>query len=381
MIYNAVDGSVFEANHEFLDDESDSPLVPKPGYPKVRLLDKDKNLLFSGLGVPDVTPGNWKASVAVPTIGNTDRLELIVEWRFWESNGQKTKVTEAVLVDPKTEPRVSNIVVLQGKSKFKFSLPIPYRQGVDEGFLQLYLNNSPVLNPPIDLGDSQAVEVVTLSDKASFKCGVPPVNPSLKPYLLDLTITRSSGEDVDFTYMWWLVTPQIVLATNALEEFLNKARIEEVIPSLQYVDGDLVHYLERGLYLFNTVGSTTAFTGTNMQGILYEAWLTCSCYYALCAQLIAEGSLAFDFSGQGVSLNVDRTPQLEAALGRIERHIADQIAPLKKKMVQQGFLTGDGSAGAGPLRNSMSIGRLGMINSPTTRVGGYGGGLFLGRRN
>ena len=166
----------------------------------------------------------------------------------------------------------------------------------------------------------------------------------------------------------------------ALEDFLNKSRIENVIPELQYTSGDLMAYLERGLYMFNMVGVTpTSFNGLNMQGFLFDAWITCSCYYALGAQLMAEGSLAFDFSGQSVSLNIDRTPQLEGALGRIESSISERVIPLKNKLAKQGVTSGDGSAGKQNINHSNNLGTLGLINASTTRLRGIPS-PFVGRR-
>jgi hypothetical protein len=162
-----------------------------------------------------------------------------------------------------------------------------------------------------------------------------------------------------------------------LEDFLNKSKIEQVIPELAYTDGDLINYLERGLNLFNMIGGeVTGFTGTNMQGVLFDAWVTCASYYALGAQLMAEGSLAFDFSGQGVSLNVDRTPQLDSALGRIEGLFDSRILPMKKSLWKQGYISGDGSQGRGLMHNSSNIGTLGITNAATTRIRGLSRGTL-----
>lgn len=127
-------------------------------------------------------------------------------------------------------------------------------------------------------------------------------------------------------------------------------------------------YLNRGLSLFNAVEQITAFTGVNMTGYMQEAWLICSAYYALAAQLQAEGALAFDFSGQTVSLNIDRTPSIESALGRVENQIENVVKPLKKRLYQAGITGGDGSNGTSPLNSSRSRGVLGLTNAPTTRL-------------
>ena len=170
-----------------------------------------------------------------------------------------------------------------------------------------------------------------------------------------------------------------MLTMSQLEDYLNKSRIENIIPELRYTTGDLVGYMERGLNIFNMIAHPTYFNGLNMQGVMLDAHLLCSSYYALSAQLLAEGSLAFDFSGQGVSLNVDRTPQLEAALGRMEGLLDSRITPLKKELYKNGFLSGDGSFGAQNMNNPYAKGTLGVMNAATTRINGMTP-RFIGRK-
>ena len=114
-----------------------------------------------------------------------------------------------------------------------------------------------------------------------------------------------------------------------------------------------------------------------MQGPLLNSWLICSCYYALGAQLQAEGALAFDFGGQTVSLNVDRTPAIESALGRIENEVENTVKPFKKLLGRTGILSGDGSAGGQFMDTSRALGVLGLSNTPLTRFPNYHRGSWM----
>ena len=375
MIYNAIDGTVVGVTQEFLDDE-DIPLQAAAGYPQVRLFDVSKSLLSRTLAVPSTTPGSWTANVSIPALGVTSRTELRLVWLFRTTDGEKLKVTDAIITEPKTEYRASDVIAMFGDTTYSLVLPTHF-SALDEGTYQVYLNNEPVMTTP---GDLQGANQITRTmDKTTFL--LPMVFPaaSLQSALLKVDVTPLGGTLRSFMYKMWAVTPQILLAANFLEDFLNKSRIENTIPELQYTQGDLISYLERGLYLFNNAGHSSSWNGLNMQGVLLDAWLTCSCYYALGAQLLAEGSLAFDFSGQGISLNVDRTPQLDAALGRIESSISDKVIPLKKQLAIQGLRSGDGSIGSRNLNVPSAKGMLGIINAPTTSLP-YGMPVFTGRR-
>jgi len=375
MIYNAVDGTVLSATKEFLDDQG-VPLVAQAGYPKVKLFDSSKALLSSTLAAPTATPGTWTANVSIPTLGIAEKQELRLVWLFVTSAGEKLKETDAILLDPKTDYRESDVIAVWGDQTFPLVLPIPFGPS-DSGVYQIYANNTALLTTP---GDLQAAPQITRAvDRTSMLLPLTFPAPSMQAGLLKVDVTPLGGTARSFLYKIWAVTPQILLAMNMLEDFLNKSRIENTIPELQYTPGDLVSYLERGLYLFNSVGETSSWNGMNMQGVLLDGWLTCSCYYALSAQLLAEGSLAFDFSGQGISLNVDRTPQLDSALSRIESAISDKVVPLKKQLAAQGLRGGDGSIGSKNLNVPSSHGVLGLINAPTTHLP-FGVPVFTGRR-
>lgn len=377
-IYNAVDGTVFAVTQKFLDDD-EQPVIAKAGYPQVRLLDMEKSLLSSMIASPTPIPGEWTANISIPNLSLPNKQEFRVNWRFMTPNGEKIKHSDLVIIEPKVESRVSDIVRMFGDQKFVMTLPT-YIGAADDANYQIYHENTPLFTEPKNLNDASTQKVNTI-DRCTFTLPLAVPKASLQAYLLRADHTPDgTGSQRTYTYKLWAITPQIAMGMSFLEDFLNKSKVEQVIPELAYTDGDLINYLQRGLNLFNMIGGeSTAFTGTNMQGVLFDAWVTCASYYALGAQLMAEGSLAFDFSGQGVSLNVDRTPQLEGALGRIEGVLDSRVLPLKHTLWKQGFTTGDGSAGRGLLHNSSNIGTLGILNATTTRLNGFGT-QFQGRR-
>jgi len=376
-VYHGVDGKVLAVTHLFLDDD-EQPLIPASGYPKVRLVDAAGDLLVSVTAVASSEPGKWSANLPVPKMSLDQRTEFQVKWRFRDDQGGKHQVTEVALIEPAVDQRRGDIVTTFGDPSCTAVLPVVFN--VDEGWSgswQIFWGNEPCVVNPASLQD--LVRNANIDDTV-FSIPIDAVpQPSLTAYLLSFKITPPTGRERTYNYKLWSVTPQILLGMSHLEDFLNKSRVENVIPELRYTDGDLMTYLERGLYMFNRVGYPTGFNGTNMLGSLFDSWIICSCYYALSAQLLAEGSLAFDFSGQGISLNVDRTPQLESALGRIESQIESQVVPLKKILNTQALTAGDGSVGATNLNNPYSHGHLGILNAATTRMPFYGN-MFVGKR-
>lgn len=376
MIYNTVDGNVLAVASQFLDD-LDNPIIPKPGYPRVRLVDLEGELLSSTMAVPTLIPGEWSANLTIPNMDLTDAAEFKVKWIVVDLQGNTHKERDTVIINPKTETRTKDIVTLFGDNRFDLVIPSPFDITKDAASWQLYTKNIPLVSS----GNSDLAQYFsrTLLDKSIFQPPVIAPKASLTSSLIRVLWTPASASSDSYLYKMWCVTPQILLASTMVEEFLNKSHIENVIPELRYNDSDLLAALERGLYMFNTLYIPTSFDGTNMQGPLLDGWVTCACYYAICAQLLAEGSLSFDFSGQGISLNVDRTPQLDGAIGRIEGIINDRLVTLKKHLQTQQILTGNGSIGATVMQNCYAKGTLAMINAATTRIRGISN-VFLGRR-
>lgn len=375
MSFRTPDGSTITVDTEILD-EFDAPVVPKPGYPKVALLDVNRDVIAQYSATPKATVGQWESVIVLPLLGVTQTTEYRVRWRCMGQDGERYSVSDTLIVDPKADRRDSEVVVMDSDTIAEFVMPIRYDAAMAASY-QIYHDNVALL-PSSVLFSDPAVEVDAGIDRSVVTIPTVVMIPGLFANLLSVRATINRRPRT-FNYKYWCITPQIAVGMTMVEDFLNKSRIENVIPELEYTSGDLVGYLERGLYMFNMTGQITSFTGTNMQGPILDCWIICSTYWALGAQLMAEGSLAFDFSGQGVSLNVDRTPQLEAALGRIEARIQDTVVPFKKALVAQGIITGDGSVGGSTMRNPYTLGTLSMINAPTTRVNGWTSN-YIGRR-
>lgn len=374
----AVDGSTFEARQLILD-EDEQVVMPGVGYPKVLVKDHDGLVITRQLGTPGQSEGEWVANLALPNMGIAEKVELRVVWIMRDVDDEKFVFRDTLVVEPRQEARDDDVVAVFGDAKFSFTIPEAVKDEQEVTY-SVYADNQNI-SGDVDCRTDTQVKMRVLLDKTVVSAPMCSPNPSLSASLLRVNVANPGDLPKMYTYKLWAVTPQILLGMQHLESFLNKSRIENTIPELRYNPGDLMNYLERGLYLFNMCGGTTptTFNGTNMQGPLFEAWVLCSLYYALGAQLLAEGSLSFDFSGQGVSLNVDRTPQLDGAIGRIENQIQTYVVPLKKQLAKQNILTGDGSVGKIGFNNPRSIGTLSVINAATTRFP-YPGSALIGRR-
>lgn len=400
-VHKCIEGTTLSIIDVILDD-FDQPVIPanNSAGPKVRLYDTDNSVIAELIATVDPQePGAWRADLPIPKMGLADTSDLKCVWRMRGQDGETYRSTHVVQVSPQSEERTGDVIAIvprdlyltvvlpfgfdAGKPKQEANvakgLPAVKGRRGDMLTFSLYRNNEPLFenfawnDNSIQMERYRNKTVVRLPNVA----GAAKVAPLM---LIAEHTKRDAFTPTQYTFKVWSITPQVLVAASSLEQYINKARLQNVIPALDYTQADLIEYLARGLNLFNSFPpQITAFTGTNMQGPIFDGWLQCSAYYALAAQLQAEGAMAFDFSGQSVSLNVDRTPSIEAALGRVESALNDHVKPAKKLLARYGVISGDGSQGGRFMDGSSQIGALSLINAATTRIPGPGRGATWGR--
>jgi hypothetical protein len=389
-----VEGEVLTLTETFLD-ESDYPLIPLSGTsgPTVRVLDADRSLITESIADVDTNEqGSWRVDLPIPELGLTKPEQFTVIWHMVdeESEHHRSKVT--ITVEPAAEERIDEVIVLEGQdAHMTIALPFELIPSIAEvpsnpskGIhgspavhndlltVSLFCNNQALMQDLSYTDPSIRYEVMgnrTMLQIPNVMGG----NSIFQPCVLTIKHLRQGQfSPTTYTFTTWNITPQILLACNELEAYVNKARIDNIIPALDYAQGDLIRHLYHGLQRFNAMPpQLTNFNGRNMQGIIFESWLLCSIQHLLIAQLQAEGAHSFDFGGQDVSLNMDRTQAIESTLGRIEQMVSENVPQTKKLLAKAGVSSGDGSQGSKFMDGRNSIGALSLINAPTTRVGNH----------
>lgn len=393
------EGQTVSLYEQFLD-EFDEPVYPSEstGAPRVRLYDLEKAIIAEVIASVDPTEiGQWRADIPIPFMELDDSIDLMARWTLISQDGERYTAKTKVSVEPARQTTDEDLIILVGRdAKMQFTLPFKFNAPVQEQkadkvnriaarpgkpgdslSFSLYWNNDPIYEN-LEWSNS-AVQLEVMANRTQAVIPAVVGQPQMAP--LTLLVSHRKPKQMTpiiYTFKVWAITPSILKACSHLEDFVNKAKLDNVIPELQYRQSDLLECLHRGLNYFNGLQpNITNFTGTNMQGPILSAWLTCSTYFVLGAQVQAEGALAFDFGGQSVSLNIDRTPALESALGRIDSEIENQVKPFKKLLGRAGVLGGDGSQGGRLIDGSRALGTLGLTNAPTTRIPWAGrGGWF-----
>lgn len=373
-----VEGETLTLEEKFTYSDGD-PALPRDGNspPEVFLIDRDDNnaIIKKTYAAPsqEQKVGFWQVDVSVPYMDLEDDKSLTLLWLFDTEEGEH-KLVQEVIVEPANYSRVTDVVALfESGTASTFSVVLPKPINIKK--ISLVENNKTVLS----LTKEQLTDFRASRSRTYFSFTAVVEPKQLMPR--NLVVYSDTGQM--FTLTVWIITHQMLTTLSMIEAHINKARLQNVIPELEYTQADLVLYAYRGLNLFNQrPPNLTAFTGTNMQGFLLDCHVTCSCYYALAAQLQAEGALAFDFGGQSVSFNVDRSPAIEAALGRIETQINDQVGQAKRLLNKKGIFQGDGSIGGGFIDGSSNFGRLSLSNNAlSNKRSAYGGSSYYIRNS
>ncbi|AXG66898.1 head-tail connector protein [Dickeya phage vB_DsoM_JA29] len=365
-----VEGNVVSVDEIFLDDFNEPlyPLADGMG-PIVTLVDpSDGYVLAEVVATTSETPGGWTADLAIPDLGLVDDKKLIINWRYDSEEGPVRSKSE-LIVEPAQENRATDIICLVGEDTM-FDVTLPFHLNVQKDTLKFQISvNNEILVDNVNHKTAGIQMTANRAKTCAFRIPLWAASYRLEPmsFIAKHYNDKRKRERL-YTFKLWAVTPQILIAASLVEDHIDKARAKNVIPELEYTTADILTYLFRGLALFNQIGPrVTGFWGTNMQGTILDGWVTCACYYALSAQLQAEGQMAFDFTGQVVNLNMDRTPSIEAALGRIETQIQGPVTNLKRLLSKAGVNDGDGSQGGSAIDGARSLGKLGVTNSPTTK--------------
>jgi hypothetical protein len=174
----------------------------------------------------------------------------------------------------------------------------------------------------------------------------------------------------------FIVNPSVMAAVDDMRVLINKAATTIAHRSdLIFSTPLLLAYLRRGRDGFNGAqGIFTGFTMLNATAGLREFWLRYSEVLALRAQFLAEGEKVFNFSGQAISLDVDRTGFYQSMADSIQSGIDNEVKPFKQNLIIKGHISGDGnlgpSGGAAQMRGA--AGAVGITLSPATSWGKFG---------
>jgi hypothetical protein len=186
---------------------------------------------------------------------------------------------------------------------------------------------------------------------------------STAPYLLTYKISLVGGGSEMVVHQLYWTNNRIINMAMRQRSFLDKARLTEVDPTLQWWDPELIMAIYEGaLYINAHPPEMTYWKASDMPLPLDTYWLYASALYSLNTRYLAEGMNAFEFTGLNTSLSSDRRDALSYKIEEL-KGVLEKLTEAKKSAVKnEGKGTPDPTATAVTGRGA--IGLLGLQASP-----------------
>ncbi|MFA5669436.1 MAG: hypothetical protein WC967_09330 [Balneolaceae bacterium] len=270
-------------------------------------------------------------------------------------------------------------VILQGQ-KGTLELVLPYNlveADPDPNNLEiacLIFNGNDLLNiPALPLTKTLVADgyrYATQIDLADSTYSDGGLIPSLDPYTIVWQYITPDGEHNSETASLYGINTTIADATKVVMQKINKARASIKDSRVVFEIPELLNYLRRGRDQFNAFGQVTSFTMTNAKFGQREYWLQFSEVEALRTHYLFEGETDFDFSGQAISLSVQRAQYYDTLADKIEGVLNERVRPYKDLLAKRGNISGDGSADPNRL-DKRAIGNVGISITPVSKITSY----------
>lgn len=189
--------------------------------------------------------------------------------------------------------------------------------------------------------------------------------------ILEIT-TEDLADPITEVHPIYVVNAKIAGYCNTLKQYLDKAQLREIDPSLQFHMAEFVHHLIEGArYLNSLPGTLTYWTVDDCPMQLSQYMIYAAAHSLLNARYMAEGFNAFNFTGANTSLEFDRRDTISYKIDELGNLLAGALnakTTAIKAGVSPGTNTDPNSAGS-----RAAVGVLGLtINPMTNRVNRFG---------
>lgn len=186
---------------------------------------------------------------------------------------------------------------------------------------------------------------------------------STVPYLIYYTITTADGVEQVVHQLFW-TNNRVINLMMRLRGYLDKARLTEIDPNMQWSDNELVAATYEGLQYVNSYEPmTTYWRQSDLPMPLDPYWMAASAHYLLNTRYLAEGMTKFNFTGLNTTLDNDRTEALVYKIDELTTRLQMLTSAKKSAITSEGKGMADPTATSSV--GSRSIGLLGLSINPT----------------
>lgn len=346
---------------------------------KWNLIDAEDSIILSGVA-ENLGAGSWGVAFTIPSSYQIegDSTTLILE--VYGSDNKKVARSREVeitlmnfadsfesdiLVYYPNKPIQGYLLTDKMPANVSFSVENGAGEVVDSGVLDK-ITSLPV-GSPLTVPNRFEEEEVTISYKTKVELSTA-LTMSVEPYLVkyDVEYGDSTTESALHQLLW--TNNRIINTVMQMNSYLNKARLSEIDPTLQWMTEELVGSAYKGLEYIN--GYTPEMTFWNFNDLpqsLNTYWFYASLFHALNVRYLAEGLTAFQFSGLNTTLDTNRNEAISYKIEEI-KDLLSRLEVAKKSAIRtSGVGTPDPTSGAVAAAKG-AIGHMGIQYSPVTNA-------------
>lgn len=329
----------------------------------------DNKMLLQGVAIEEGAKWTAQFTVATSYVVPNGKEELTVEFSGYDSgNHSHVRSVDVELIDDANDFKPSGVVYsLINASALRDTIQVDYEE--------LEAINWKIVSPFEDVVARGSISGPLPFDSATANGYVYKLNlgrPSITqfyndPYLLviDAVTGEEDADPITEIHPLYLLNARTSTLANQLTQFLDKARLIEIDPSLQWTLQDYLHFTLEGIKHINSApAEPTYWTVQDFPSMLRQYLFAASALYALNARYMAEGFNSFEFSGLNTNLNFDRRETITYKIEELKAYLETGLAAAKKTAVSA---NGPGTPVGGETDTRLSrIGTLGIQSSPVS---------------
>ncbi len=327
---------------------------------------------------PNEVEISGEAIIALPSnlVSNNEGSKYQVRYTVLLEEQSPIFVFDQFSLLPQVETAYGGIdqVEMISKNQVRVSLVLPTQLNNEQMQATLQINNVTVavslkVEPGVATQTGWLYRAIFPAPKAD-----PNIVVNLEPYTVVWNYPDANNEILTETSRLFMVNSSILDVAREVQSFINRAYTDGgIAPGTTFTIKDVLEYLRIGRDQFNAATLPTNITMVNARGPYRWYWVMYSSAAACRAQYLAEGMKAFDYGGQEVTLNIDRTQYWDTMAQNLEQQVNDQIKQFKTIMYKRGIQGGDGSSLA---LQATAVGSIGIsIHAASPLRAGFFGGF------
>lgn len=343
---------------DFVDERNNAQVLDSP--PGFAIRGANKALILSGIAEQATKANRWQSNITIPD--NTVPGDYSLIWSG-TSGGNKFIQTDSFKVIDNNTNYYELDLLLPEQSVVRDAIILDSSQKIDGYGIKIQTPSGDVVYNDYVSDPRQQVSgdkcYVTFDSEYPIQ-DLTAGNGAFAVYILTYSFDLDGAPQVEHHFLY-VVNPKILGYVRGLKRMIDQAAIQHPNPALRYNSVDLVAHLNDGLQWLNIQPpTTTAYTLADVPDSLYSYVLIAGAVQALEARYLAEAEAAFSFSGQPITLEVDRTGFIDSAIQRYQSKL-ENVPVIKKVIVMSG-----GGGGVGSVGMANSQGFLGLSRSPNT---------------